>query len=74
MSTMSSEQFDKRKIGKLILRRERLGISQRDLEEQMELSGRMVAKWESCQRNPTAINLDRWAEALGLRLTFRVGK
>ena len=31
----------------------------------------MVAKWESRMRSPTAANLDRWAQALGLKLIFR---
>jgi transcriptional regulator with XRE-family HTH domain len=72
MSTaQSSEPFDQRKIGELIERREHLGISQRELEERLGVSARMVAKWESRMRSPTAANLDRWAQALGLKLTFR---
>jgi len=71
MGTMPSEQFDHRKINELAERRKRLGYTQRDLEEQMGLSDRMVAKWEAYIRSPTAANLDRWAQALGLRLVFK---
>ena len=71
MYTKMSEQFDQRKIGELILRREQLGISQRELEERLGVSSRMVAKWESRIRSPTAGNLDRWVQALGLKLVFK---
>jgi transcriptional regulator with XRE-family HTH domain len=71
---VATEPFDPRKIGELIRRREHLGMQQRELEEKLGLSERMVAKWENRLRSPTAANLDRWAAALGLRLVFRVGK
>ena len=65
------DQFDTRKISELVHRRQALGITQRDLEERMGVSERLVAKWETYQRSPTAANLDRWAAALGLRVVFR---
>jgi Predicted transcriptional regulator with C-terminal CBS domains len=71
MSTMPSEPFDHHKIDELVQRRKRLGFTQRELEEQMGLSDRMIAKWEAYIRSPTAANLDRWARALGLKLVFK---
>jgi transcriptional regulator with XRE-family HTH domain len=37
----------------------------------MGVSERLVAKWETYQRSPTAANLDRWAAALGLKVVFK---
>jgi transcriptional regulator with XRE-family HTH domain len=68
---MSTTEPFNRRIGELIERREHLGMSQRDLEERLGVSERMVAKWESRRRNPTALNLDRWARALGLKVALR---
>jgi transcriptional regulator with XRE-family HTH domain len=65
------DQFDTRKISELVHRRQFLGITQRDLEERMGVSERLVAKWETYQRSPTAANLDRWAAALGLKVVFK---
>jgi transcriptional regulator with XRE-family HTH domain len=63
--------LDQHKLDALIQRRLKLHLSQRDLEERMGLSERMVAKWESRIRSPTAGNLDRWVQALGLKLVFK---
>ena len=46
-------------------------MSQRELEDRMEVSDRQIAKWETYIRSPTAANLDRWARALGLKLVLR---
>ena len=66
-----NDQFDVRKISELIHRRKTLGLTQRDLEERMGVSERLVAKWETYDRSPTAANLERWAAALGLRIVFK---
>jgi transcriptional regulator with XRE-family HTH domain len=56
------------KIQTLVVRRQSLGITQRDLDKLIGVSDCMVAKWEAGHRSPTADSLERWAGALGLSL------
>ena len=56
------------KIRQLVQRRQDLGITQRSLDKMVGVSSCMIAKWEAGHRSPTAESLDRWANALGLRV------
>jgi transcriptional regulator with XRE-family HTH domain len=68
---MSSTGVDQ-KIAALIKRRRDLGITQRALDDMVGVSDCMIAKWESGQRSPTALSLEKWANALGLKLALVV--
>ena len=62
------------KVTALIKRRHDLGYSQRQLDKLVGVSDCMIAKWEAGLRHPTAASLEKWANALGLRLELRAGK
>lgn len=48
--------------------REALGLTQRDVAERVPVSLRTVRKWEADTASPTASNLTRLVDVLGLDL------
>ena len=52
--------------------REACGLTQGELAERLGISQQAVARAERWQSNPTVRFLDRWAEALGARLTVEL--
>ena len=58
------EQFRKRRYS--------LGISAAMIDEKIGVAPGLVAKWEICNRKPTAFNLHCWAEALGCEIKLEV--
>ncbi|MGY9013694.1 MAG: helix-turn-helix domain-containing protein [Rhodospirillales bacterium] len=58
--------FYGRMITALVIRRHLLGISQDDLNEALGFSDRLISKWESGDRRPSAFAFSCWAEGLGI--------
>ena len=55
----------------MIKERNKLGITQEELDFKLGVADRLVSHWECGRRTPTAFNLFCWAEALYGEIIFR---
>jgi ribosome-binding protein aMBF1 (putative translation factor) len=60
-------------IEALIVKRNRLGINQRDLAAKIGCADDLVAKWEARMRYPRVYHLLIWAHALGIEIKAHDG-
>lgn len=58
-------------IQQLIEARRKRGLRQEDLDLMIGCADRLVSKWESHTRNPSAYFLLLWCQALGVRLVIQ---
>ncbi len=56
-------------VKKLVEQRQKLRITQEELNARLGMADRLVSKWECGMRSPTSFNLYCWAFALGMRLS-----
>ena len=59
-------------VRKLVEQRQKLGLTQEELNARLGIADRLISKWECGIRSPTSFNLYCWAFALGMRLTVAV--
>ncbi len=59
-------------INFLTKRRIHLGISQREICRKLSTSNSTVHAWENNTQTPELTSLIRWAEALGLTVTYKI--
>lgn len=57
-------------VNKLAQEREKLGLTQGELDRKIYGDGKGVGKYESDYRSPTLPKLIEWAEALGCEVTI----
>lgn len=55
----------------MIKERNKLGMTQEELDFKLGVADRLVSHWECGRRTPTAFNLFCWAEALYGEIIFR---
>jgi len=60
-------------IGRLVRRRQRLGLSQTEVAARMRTSQSAVARLEACRSDTRLSTLERYATALGSSLLYGVG-
>jgi len=68
--TPVEEVFYKELITDLIRERERQGLSQEELNNDIGVSSGLVSKWESGVRLPSSFYIMCWCSALGLKLVI----
>ena len=56
-------------VKKLVEQRQKLGLTQEELNARLGVADRLISKWECGIRSPTSFNLYCWAFALEMRLT-----
>ncbi|RBQ21559.1 hypothetical protein DP939_02285 [Spongiactinospora rosea] len=54
----------------LMVRRHKLGLRQRDVADRMGVNRVIIAEWEIGKRDPRLSNLEAYAHALNLRISF----
>lgn len=67
--TMIRKDFLRDIVTNMVEKRQKLGLTQEELNGRLGVADRLVSKWECGMQSPTAFNLYCWAFALGMRLT-----
>lgn len=65
------EDFLKKVVTPMVEARQRLGLTQEELDFKLGIADRLISHWECGKRTPTAFNLFCWAEALYGEIIFR---
>lgn len=64
------EDFLRKVVVPMIEERQRLGLTQEELDYKLGIADRLISHWECGKRTPTAFNLFCWAEALNGSMVF----
>ncbi|MEP9372587.1 helix-turn-helix transcriptional regulator [Mesorhizobium sp. KR1-2] len=63
-----------RLVGQLRRGRERMGLYQSDIADRLGASRRTFQRWEAGEAEPSASQLFRWADMLGVTITSEFSK